>query len=45
MIIGVFAFFGAMIGSVVINYILHEPNRRYEDSEYWNSGLDEYGEK
>ena len=45
MITGIFAFFGAMIGSVFINYILHEPNRRYEDFEYRNSGFDGYGEK
>jgi len=45
MITGVFAFLGAMVGAVVINYLLHEPNRRYEDSEYRNSGLDGYGEK
>ncbi len=36
MITGVFAFVGAMMGAIFINYVLHEPNRRYED--YRNSG-------
>ena len=38
MITGVFAFIGAMIGSLFINYILHEPNKIIEDYEYKNSG-------
>jgi hypothetical protein len=37
MITGIFAFVGAMIGSIAINYILHEPNERYDES-YRNSG-------
>lgn len=36
MITGIFAFVGAMVGAVLINYVLHEPNRRDED--YRNSG-------
>mgnify|MGYP003341768298 FL=1 len=31
MITGVFAFVGAMIGALFINYVLHEPNARYEE--------------
>jgi hypothetical protein len=34
--ITVILFFGAgMIGAAVINYILHEPNKRIEDYDYW----------
>jgi hypothetical protein len=31
MITGVFAFVGAMIGAIFINYVLHEPNHRDEN--------------
>jgi hypothetical protein len=39
MITGVFAFVGAMVGAVFINYVLHEPNHRIEE-HYRNSGHD-----
>lgn len=38
MITAVFAFVGAMIGALFINYVLHEPNKRIEEYEYRNSG-------
>ena len=37
MITAVFAFVGAMIGAVFINYVLHAPNKQLEEYEYHNS--------
>lgn len=34
MITAAFAFAGAMIGSMFINFVLHEPDRRIEDDIY-----------
>ena len=38
MITAVFAFVGAMVGAIFINYALHAPNKEIEDYEYRNSG-------
>lgn len=38
MVIGVLCLLGGMIGAVVINYILHEPDHQIEDNQYRNSG-------
>ena len=38
MITAVFAFIGSMVGAVLINYVLHEPNARYDEHLYRNSG-------
>lgn len=38
MITGVFAFVGAMIGAIFINYVLHEPNHQIEENQHRNSG-------
>lgn len=46
MITGVFAFVGAMIGAIFINYVLHAPNKeleKMEEQQYRNS--DHYGPK
>ncbi len=42
---GLFAFFGAFVGVLLSNYMLHKPNSKYEDYDYRNSGFDGYGEK
>lgn len=34
MITAVFAFTGAMLGSMFINFVLHEPNHRIENDIY-----------
>jgi hypothetical protein len=41
MITAVFAFVGAMIGSLFINYALHAPNKEWdkmEEQQYRNNG-------
>lgn len=45
MITGLFVFLGGMVSTVIINYLLHEPNRRYEDRQYYDRQIDEYGQK
>lgn len=38
MITGIFCFLGGMVGAVLINYVLHEPNSQIEEHLYRNSG-------
>ena len=38
MITGIFTLVGVIVGAVLTNYALHEPNRRIEEYEYRNSG-------